>query len=621
MSDTPDQPASPPKWPLGPLPGIRLLSAILVLFVMVLVDHFSVGCFLFKLPTAAHPSTVFFSSCVFLLTNFASQLVYSLSSSMETGVAAGIIYESIGISRRMAEQVYAAVFPDGVFDQSRMSSFYLNLFICMAVGTAIFALVSFVPCFLGLGEYLKNLPLLAVFSVMAAIGIGLLQEAFTDMPGGGQLGDSSFYVAIGTILGCGLTMFFIEMFFPAFSFLVPSAAFVVILSFNLYYRVFTGGPQTVQQLQADRLLIDFATNGRSIFSLFELFGGCSFSVRALLLNIGNILTLVLMNLIHINVNLLPYAIATGQPVDFNVEWRAQGLSNLVTACTGFPSYFVCSTSILFFKTGGTTRMASVLGSFVPLILLLLVPYVSTLIPTVLSKIICCYLGLSFFSSYFGRYLRRLSRMDLAILFLGMLLCHFIGAVAGFAIVISISSVISLHYYVASLDSVASAVHRVRPGYPASPLKPGAGVLRSVEVDDVSSDTSSLAYERPQPHERGAVAEVASRTLAGSEISQIDDHSPEHGMMIENYHDKLSAYSTVTVDYVLSFISLNKFRNDLIMTSAELTVDLSACPYVDLNGNMALLDLARTVSRLTLVGQPVNLYREEFARQSNVRMIE
>lgn len=518
--------------------GINLVTSFLSLFVFVAMDYFSIGCKLFTCDGMGDaPSTIFFSSSVFLLTTYFSQMTYALTSNIGTGIAASIVFEAALISRQIALSCYRVLTADGAIIVP--ADFYANIFLCMAISTALFAVLSFVPYIYKAGDHLKDLPLLAVFSLMASIGISIFRDATGEYIG--RIADPSSQVLLGLSIAGGLLVFLSEQVFPDFAFLVPLSAFIIIVLFNVLYRVVLG--QSVEELRNALFIQDFGKDAPlRLWDFLSIFNGFTIHWGCVLSNAGNILSLVLFNLIHINTNVISYSFVTKNNIDFNAEWKTQGLSNLFTTFTGFPSYFVSSTSILFFKAGAKTRTASMLGSMAPAILAIISPYIRDYIPNILSGIILSYLGMSFVYSYCIRIRPLVSATDFAVVCLGIVFCQAIGFTAGFAIVAAIASITALRYY-----------QRV-----------------------------VCAGQAPAPPSSGGV---------------------------------------VRVDYILCFMTLNRLKQDLSHCNSEVTLDLSACPYVDMNANFFITDYAKGIAHMHVLGHPENLYVDMLRAQPNIHLSE
>ncbi|KAI4292555.1 sulfate permease, SulP family [Pancytospora philotis] len=516
---------------------LNLLTSFLSLLVFVSIDYFSIGLRLFSWDGGEDaPSTTFLSSTVFLLTTYFAQVVYAFCSSIRTGIAASIVFEAALISRQIAAACYSTLKTDK--GPVSPADFYANVLLCVGISTFIFAMLSFIPYLYGLGDYFKDLPFLAVFSVMTSIGISILRDAVGDYLS--DLPSTASLALLGISLAAGFVLLCTEFRFPDFAFLIPLAAALITTAFNVIFRLVLGMPSA--KLREAGYIVDFGESADLKFwHILSLFKGASISYQCVLRNISNILSLVLFNLIHINTNVVPYAFFTKTPVDLNREWRTQGIANLLTAFTGFPSYFVSSTSILFYKSGARCHFASCLGTLVPIVLALGAPYFRDYIPAILSSIILSYLGFSFIYSYYVRIRGTLSSSDFGIITLGVVFCQCVSFAAGFAIVSAIAAIIALRYYSSML------------GCKAVPAPASLGVVR--------------------------------------------------------------------VDYVLCFMTLSRLKLDLPPDAQEVTLDLSACPYVDMNGNLFLVDLARTLQRLRIVGSPCNLYGEMLRRETNVHVSE
>ena len=103
--------------------------------------------------------------------------------------------------------------------------------------------------------------------------------------------------------------------------------------------------------------------------------------------------IVIFSCLHVPVNVPALAQATGREVDVNRELAAHGIANLIAACLGtLQNYMVYSSSLLYFKCGGGSRIT---GFIVSLVVLMIIPLASTVIsflPRVLAGVLLSHLG-------------------------------------------------------------------------------------------------------------------------------------------------------------------------------------------------------------------------------------
>ncbi|KAI5168716.1 hypothetical protein PAEPH01_0357 [Pancytospora epiphaga] len=209
--------------------------------------------------------------------------------------------------------------------------------------------------------------------------------------------------------------------------------------------------------------------------------------------------------------------------------------------SGFPSYFVSSTSMIFYRAGGKSRASSAVGILVPALLAILAPYMRDYIPNILSSIILSYISMSFIYSYFIGPYRLLSNADFVIVVLGVVFCKAVSFAAGFAIVTAVCAISVLRFY---------------------------------------GNTIGIRKDLQRPTE-----------------------------------------NVVCVDYILCFITIGKLKQDLAACSQEVTLDLTACPYIDANGNMFILEYSQEVKRIQIIGNPYNLYKDRLNAQPNIHVLD
>jgi MFS superfamily sulfate permease-like transporter len=172
---------------------------------------------------------------------------------------------------------------------------------------------------------------------------------------------------------------------------------------------------------------------------------------------SKIANLALFNLVHININLPPYVAETGISVEFNREWLAQSISNVATSFSGYPTYFVGATSILMYRFGGYSRISTILGSIIPVILSFILPCIQPLVPKIMAATILFYISACFIHEFFVSQVPRLSLFDLLLVMSTAFTCYLVNQVLGFICCILICSLIVISYYSKSISTGTRSV--------------------------------------------------------------------------------------------------------------------------------------------------------------------
>lgn len=567
---------------------LKLVVSFSTLMIFVAVDYFSIGGNLFKIEGIEEeiPNTLEFSSYIFLATTFVSQAIYSLFSSINTGICSSIIFETFTFSQKIANVCYKTLMETlmesnletNVENNFKIikSSFYLNVMICMGVSTLIFAILSLLPYFMKSGNYLNNIPMMAVYSFMAAIGVGLYMEAIGD-----NLSfefDAMMNIGIYTLFG--FFMLLLEIIFPSFSFLIPVSALVIVAVFNIYFRFIKNVEPAV--LVSAKLII---SNSEGDCDFMSLFKNSVFNYRCILNNASNIFSMVLSNLIHININLHPYIYATNQSIDFDKEWRTQALSNFFTAFTGYPSYFISSTSIFFYKSGASNRFASMLGAFVPVVLGIISPYIRNWIPNAMAGIVISYLGMSFLYNYYFRLIRIISRTDFLIMTIGLVLGKANSYITGFATVIAMACIIIIKYVF--LNKTNKNICNMN----------SKDSMNKDIMNNISKDSTKMNN-------------ISKDIMNNNNIKSMNN-------IIKSTSIDYNNDNYIIIDHVFSFMSVPSIRNKTKNINDKITFDLSLCSYIDMNANFLLEDIAQNVKEMIIIGKPDNLYISMLEQNENI----
>merc|ERR1711915_800983 len=101
------------------------------------------------------------------------------------------------------------------------------------------------------------------------------------------------------------------------------------------------------------------------------------SFKALGNNAMSIISIVLLNCVHIVVNLPAFKMATGINFNFSNELGAQGFSNLFTI---IPCYFIVSYSIAAVKSGGNKKMYSYVAAAAMVLIVLYGVFIKAFVP-------------------------------------------------------------------------------------------------------------------------------------------------------------------------------------------------------------------------------------------------
>jgi len=581
---------------------VKYLACFFSLLMFNSIDYFSLGCTLFDVPGIKNAKIKAFSASVFLLTTFVSQLLFGIFTSIRTGITSSIIFEATFYTREIARNCYEETLAK---DPGSADDCILGIFICMAMSSLLFSFLSFFIYYKKWGKILKEIPHTAIYSLMSAVGFGILRDTLLPYVSP-EIKRENVSILIITVLSA-VIIYSVEYAFPDFSFIIPMSAIFIIGAFNFIFR-FVMRKSTLDLLEKNLISANDDNDVNLVqFYAFILDGKVVYS--CIYRNLGKIVEMAIINLIYLTVNLIPYKLETNVPIDFNNEWFAQGVSNLFSALTGYPSYFVSSTSIFFYKSGALNKLSTLMGAVSPLILALLVPFCSSFIPKILSDILLSYIAFSFINSYFAKFLRFASKEDIVVMIIGVF-AQLYNLFLGLILVFAISFFVTMKHYLNDVRIVNGASKRS---------------LSSQHV--LADDAKDPGEIKPgEAAESGTNAEpddgaIQSDAEVRNDITVSDPSiADENGKDIYVVKDDTDL-SIVNINYILFFMSLQLLKKDLANVKESVCLDLAGCSYMDVNANMYLLEYSKSVKKLVIVGEPHNFYKWLFLDQSNVQMFK
>ena len=94
------------------------------------------------------------------------------------------------------------------------------------------------------------------------------------------------------------------------------------------------------------------------------------------------ISLIAFSLIHVPINIPAFSVSSGIDANMNVELKAHGYSNTIAGIFGGLQNYLCYTnSVLYYKTGGGGKIASLIISFLTGALFIFGPEAASYIPS------------------------------------------------------------------------------------------------------------------------------------------------------------------------------------------------------------------------------------------------
>lgn len=520
--------------------ALSLASSSFLLLVLTSLDFLSFGTKLLSCEKSHGKEVANVSGAMFLYSTIAAQLVFGMASGLG-GVCAGAIFEAQRDTRRMHELC------------SEMSSTFeeeiSNTYACIFASTGLYALLSYALRRFRVGGSLRHIPVSALYGVMASIGMMSVECGYEEVY---SMSWQYVHVCFALTVAIALLAMALDIAFPTYFLMIPILSLGIV---GVFYGAFGAAGLGLEWMRSVGLVPQGGGGFDPLGALKHL------SVRSIKLdtvkaNLWNIIGLSLFNLVHIAVNVPSFAESLGVPADLDRELGAQSLGNVVSAFLGYPTYFICSTSIYFNKSGGRSRIHSMVGVLAISSLLVVGGPVREVIPVILSGTIPMFIGFGFLYSYLWGPMLRLSLIDIVTLLMSALASWYLTPVCGLVVGMAIDTFYAL---VSHLEGI------IRPGHG----KEGHGEL------DGTPDSSSTMIGG----ETYRVADVSCLMSLGNIVRPLD-MAGEHP------------------------------RQNLLL-------DLRRCRYLGVNANMALEKMANAASddgwKVAMIGTPRNLYIHLFSK--------
>jgi sulfate permease, SulP family len=527
--------------------AISLVSSCFLLLALTSMDFLSFGARLLETRNYKE-STECISLVLFVYPTIASQVIFGLATGLNSGVCAGAIFEARQSTCDMSRECEKHT--------STLGELVLNTYLSIFASTMLFSFVSYLLYRYRIGKMLQQIPLAALYGVMGSIVYASLRAGVEEVYKDGDCSKPHLNLCMAVSVIQGLVLYLLELRLSSFVLLIPSFSIGILALFHL--GMFALG-KDMARLRAMGLVPAADAVSMDITSLTRHLTPANLKFDALAANWRRMVELALFNLVHLTVNVSGFAEATGVKSDLNQELKAQSIGNLVSAFLGYPTYFICSTSIYFHRSGGRTRIHSLAGALSLLLLVFFGSAIRSILPITLLATLPLFIGFSFFRSYVYLPMRRMSLMDSAILLVSMGVSILLSPSLGLFFGIFLSSVYFIYIYSKRLLS-----GRIRSEGPAQEL-------------GVEGHKDSL----PRTMEIGGVV-----------------------------------YRIVKIDYAVFFGTIERFRHDVAGFESNVLFDLRDCLYFDTLANFSLEEAVGRLSargyRVCIIGEPHNLYRWMYA---------
>ncbi|KAK6089193.1 hypothetical protein P3W45_001820 [Vairimorpha bombi] len=413
---------------------IAFTSSIFLLYTLNILDFLSIGTKLYRKESHGENLETF-NMIVFTTSCIASQCVFGGMSKFKAGICGGPIFESVKLINDIHDicenNTETAV--DSV----------TNAYFAVMVSTLLFAILSFVLGMYNLGMFFDYIPKMALYGVMASIGIGLCEAGFSEIYISGYSPD--IYIHVSCVCTAFLVLFayYLERNFPGYIFFIPLYSMMVVILF--YVTFFTFGCN-MEWLRSHKLIPEYVPIVLSLNGFTKYLSPSKVRLGLFLKCLPRILDLAFTNMIHITVNVPGFSAIMNLPVNINDEFKTQGYANLISAILGFPTYFINCTSVYFNKSGGTSKFHSLLGGVLLTGLIYIGPKARAVLPRILLAFIPVYIGGAFIISNIIDNIGCVSTMDMSIIIISCIIGYIISPVMGLILGSSLNALIILYSY-------------------------------------------------------------------------------------------------------------------------------------------------------------------------------
>ncbi|EJW02143.1 hypothetical protein EDEG_03411 [Edhazardia aedis USNM 41457] len=364
---------------------------------------------------------------IYLTSTILAQAVFAFFTKIDSGILATFIVESV--------DYYQKIFINISTKTDDLPTAVTNTLICVSISTFLFACTSFGLLKLNLGKYLAYIPKSALCGGLGAIGISQFKVAFQEI--GFDISDikisQKIVVTLGLVILIAIVGFYLSEKFSDSPLVIPVYTVGVVIVFYLIGLITVG--TDISKLRDNGWLPKKSTSSFEFQHVKNNLSLRSISFKYIFDNLFFIFTLTAVNLIHLPLNTATYTLATGIKADFGSELFTQCIGNFFTMFSAAPTYFVCSNSIFFRKSGGKTKLSGILMALPILILYKFGLKIKSFIPPIVLASFPVFFGLSFcYSAFYSTFktLKKFGKIDYLILVATAIIATMVGFVEGIA---------------------------------------------------------------------------------------------------------------------------------------------------------------------------------------------
>ncbi|OMJ30017.1 hypothetical protein AYI69_g448 [Smittium culicis] len=375
------------EWPFQYLPAVFLG------LIFNLLDGISYGLITFPLSVPIYQNMGPVGLSMFFVSTIICQLVLSCGFSAFRGANGLMMVEVIPFLYQICDIIVKTV---GTSNPDRVIATTMVSYALSSIMTGVVFL------FLGalkIGKFVDFFPRHILVGCIGGVGYFLVQTGFEVMSGipfGFNLPTLIKYfqpdkIALwGSAVGSALLLRFLNfhikspMLVPAFCVFLPAAFYIVVFTFGL----------SLESLRNSGWIFAVPNTDVSFYHYLSLFDFSNTDWLAVWRTVPTMIGLSFFGILHVPINVPALSVSIGMnKLDTDRELFAHGISNFVSGILGsFQNYLVYSNSVLFYKSGGDSRLAGIMLAIATFGILVSGPSILGYIPTLVVGMLIFHLG-------------------------------------------------------------------------------------------------------------------------------------------------------------------------------------------------------------------------------------
>lgn len=550
-------------------------SSCILGLIFILMDCVSYGRAL--IPATDNKVAENISMFIFLSTSFAAQVIFGVTTNIKSGIIAGTIVENF--------KIFENIYNGCKAHTDNFDEIIFNTFVCLFLGTMLFSLISFLLMKLKLAKILKIIPKSAITGCFGAIGICQFEIGLKELNFDSKNITSAFIMFLLITVAVSVIAFILQEVFCEVIFIIPLYSAVVISIFHIVCYFFKIEKSV---LIANSWLVDEKPIILVPTLITDYLNYKHFSFASIKSNIPNIISLALFSLIHLPINLPVYSLETKIATDFTKELKTQSIANFATAFLFSPTYFVCSNSIFFRRSGGTTKVHTVLLGFSIILLFLYGTKLKSYLPCFVLAMFPFFIGINICYSAFYKSFLTCTITDYAICLITTVVCYFTSIEKGIFIGVFLNALWFMNYYIKSL--------KTRPD------------CRAVTVLDapieMQKNTVQISEDENMRYSKEYTEQLEYRQTHQLNVNE------NFSVLSNNGGPTTSDIQIIVIDYIFCFVTLNKFEAEIRELDKKKLVifDFRKCYCVDWLAKDYFYDLVSAAknTKIEMIGIPLFL---------------